>query len=177
MRTLMSDLGAGLLFFAVLFATNDIYKATAAGVALGLVLVGWSWRKAHRIEPLQWLGLVLVLVMGGATILFHDPRFVMFKPTVLQACVGVAMLKPGWMFRYLSSAASARMPRRRVVATGYVYSTVMLGMAVLNAIIATYTSQEAWALYNAVGPVVVYSSLGCLMFIVAKLPSNGRKTT
>ena len=69
------------------------------------------------------------------------------------------------------------MPRRRVVATGYVYSTVMLGMAVLNAIIATYTSQEVWALYNAVGPVVVYSSLGCLMFIVAKLPSNGRKTT
>ena len=180
MRTLLSDLSAGLLFFAVLLLTNDIYKATAAGIILGLGLAAWSWIKTRRIEPMQWLGLGLVVVMGGATILFHDPRFVMFKPTVFFAYNGLVMLKPGWMYRYLKRASTANPPppavaharRRYVEVVGVVYAVVTLGMAVLNTLIAMYASQRDWALFNAAGPAVVYTVLGSLMYVGAKLVSR-----
>jgi intracellular septation protein A len=177
MRTLLGDLAAGLLFFAVLLATNDIYKATAAGIILGVAQAGWSWIRTRKIEPMQGLGSGLVLIMGGATILFHDPRFVMFKPTIFFAYHGLVMLKPGWMYRYLPAPNPARprpastvsSMRRFVAVAGVVYAVVTIGMAVLNMLFAMYASQKGWALFNAVGPAVVYSVLGTALMIGSRL--------
>lgn len=177
MRILLSDMATGLLFFAVLLATNDIYQATGAGIILGLARVGWSWLRKRRIEAMQWLGTGLVVVMGGATILLHDPRFVMFKPTVFYVGAGVLMLKPGWMYRYLPPrnpdnplpVTVARALRRFVELAGAVYAAVTLCMAVLNTLFAIYASQKVWALFNALGPTIVYSILGSLLFVGGKL--------
>ena len=177
MRNLLSDLAAGLLFLAVLLVTNDIYLATAAGILLGLTQIGWIWLKTRRIEPMQWLGSVLTLLMGGATIILHDPKFVMLKPTVAFTCIGVVMLTPGWMYRYLPRATPATMPettttralRRFTRLAGVIYALATLGIAVLNAFFAIYASQKAWALFNAVGPAVVYSILGSLLFVGGRL--------
>jgi len=176
-RNLLSDLAAGLLFLAVLLVTNDIYMATAAGIILGSSQIGWIWIKTRRMEPMQWLGSLLTLLMGGATIIFHDPKFVMLKPTVAFTCVGLVMLTPGWMYRYLPHATSATMPQTKTTRAlrhftrlaGVIYGVATLGIAVLNAFFAIYASQEAWALFNAVGPAVVYSILGSLLFVGGRL--------
>jgi intracellular septation protein len=174
-RNLLSDLAAGLLFLAVLLVTNDIYTATGAGIILGSSQIGWSWFKTRRIEPMQWLGSLLTVLMGGATIMFHDPKFVMLKPTAAFACVGVVMLTPGWMYRYLPRATPATSPqttralRRFTRLAGVTYAVATLGIAVLNAFLAIYASQKAWALFNAVGPAVVYSILGTLLFVGGRL--------
>jgi intracellular septation protein A len=176
MRTLLADMAAGLLFFAVLVITNDIYQATIAGVIFGVAIAAWIWFKARRFEPMQLLGLGLVLVLGGATIAFHEPRFVMFKPTVYFGCVGLVMLKRGWMYRYLPKpatapelpAASVQARRRFVEVAGMVYCAVTLGMALTNAVLALGAPQKTWALFNAAGAPVVYSLLGTGLWLTAK---------
>jgi intracellular septation protein A len=50
---------------------------------------------------MELLSLFLVIAAGTATLLTNDPRFVLFKPSVIYVIVGVVMLKPGWMNRYL----------------------------------------------------------------------------
>ena len=176
MRTLLADMAAGLLFFAVLTLTNDIYKATLAGVVFGVGVAIWIWIKIRRLEPMQLLGLGLVLVMGSATILLHDPRFMMYKPTIYFICAGLVMLKPGWMYRYMPKvtnaqeipAASVRARRRFIEVAGSVYCAVTLGMALLNALLALYASQKSWALFNAAGAPVVYSGMGVLLWLGAR---------
>ena len=177
MRNLLSDLAAGLLFLAVLVVTNDIYVATASGMIFGLSQIGWIWRKTRRVEPTQWLGFLLTLLMGGATIILHDPKFVMLKPTAAFACVGLVMLTPGWMYRYLPRATSATVPQthtsralgRFARLLSVIYAVATLGIAVVNAILAIYASQKAWALFNAIGPAAVYSILGSLLFVGGRL--------
>jgi intracellular septation protein len=168
MRKLLLDTGAGLLFFLVLLATGDIYLATWVGIGLGVAIVVWGWTRQGRFDPMQGLGLGLVVVMGGATILTRDPRFVMFKPSLLQICLGCAMLRPGWMLRYISPANAARTPRFAVVAVGYVYAATMFAMALVNGLIATFASQETWALYAAIGPIAVFSLLGGGAYLVLR---------
>ena len=176
MRILLADMAAGLLFFAVLASTKDIYKATFAGVVFGVAIASWLWIKTRKLEMMQLLGLGLVLVMGSATILFHDPRFVMYKPTVYYLCMGVVMLKPGWMYRYMPKpsnaqqlpAASVSARRRFIEVAGSVYCAVTLGMALLNAVLALYANQKTWALFNAAGAPVVYSLMGALLWFGAK---------
>ncbi len=176
MRTLLADMAAGLLFFAVLTFTNDIYQATLAGVVFGVGVASWIWIKTRRLEPMQLLGLGLVSVMGSATLVLHDPRFMMYKPTVYFVCAGLVMLKPGWMYRYLPKptdapalpAASVRARRRFIAVAGAVYCAVTLAMALLNALLALYASQKTWALFNAAGAPVVYSVMGSLLWLAAR---------
>jgi intracellular septation protein len=176
MRTLLVDMAAGLLFFAVLSFTNDIYRATLAGVVFGVGVATWIWMKTRRLEPMQLLGVGLVLLMGSATIVLHDPRFMMSKPTVYFICLSLVMSKPGWMYRYMPKAtttqelpaASIHARRRFIVVAGAVYCGITLGMALLNALLALYASQRTWALFNAAGAPVVYSVMGSLLWLGAR---------
>ena len=45
------------------------------------------------------LSTVLVLVFGGATLLFHDPRFLKVKPTLLLWLLALAFLGSQWIGR------------------------------------------------------------------------------
>jgi intracellular septation protein A len=181
MRTLLADMAAGLLFFAVLAITDDIYTATLAGLVFGLGVAGWIWFKTRTLEPMQLLGVGLVVLMGGATILFHDPRFMMYKPTVYFTCLGLVMLKRGWMYRYMPrppaapslSQASIDARRRYIERAGVVYCAATLAMAIANALLAGYASQKTWALFNAAGSPVVYSIMGCLLWAGARRVQRG----
>ena len=160
MRTLLLDLSSGLLFFAILLATGNIYVATGVGIGVGLAIVIWMKARRRPVDLMQWFGLGLVVVLGGTTILTRDPRFVMFKPTVLQVSLGLMTLRPGWMTRYLPARANEHVPRWMIVVTGYVYSAALFAMAGANAAFATLTDQQTWAAYNAVGPALTFSLLG-----------------
>lgn len=161
MRTWLLDFGGTFLFLSVLLATGDIYIATGCGIAAGIASFAWSWSRDRRVEAMQVLGLAIVLVMGGATILLHDPRFVMFKPTVVNCCLGAVMLKPGWMSRYLPTV-TADAPRPLIVALGYVYAAAMFILAGANMAVAGLASQKTWAIYNGTVPWVVFSLLGLI---------------
>ncbi len=50
---------------------------------------------------MTWASLALVIVLGSATLLTHDPRFVLAKPAIGHFAIGVIMLKRGWMLRYM----------------------------------------------------------------------------
>jgi intracellular septation protein len=158
MRTWLQDFGGTFLFLFVLLATGDIYLATGVGIAAGLTSFAWTWIRSRRVETMQGLGLAIVLVMGGATILLHDPRYVMFKPTVVNCCLGAVMLKPGWMSRYLPAVA-ADVPQPLINALGYVYGATMFVLAAANTAVAALASQQTWALYNATVPSIVFSLL------------------
>ena len=80
---------------------------------------------------MQWLSLFLVLGSGTATLLTHDPRFVMIKPSVIYSIVGIVMLKPGWMNRYLPPVAIEIVPDIAVI-FGYVWAGLMFFSAALN---------------------------------------------
>ena len=65
-----------ILLFFIAFKLYDIYVATAVIIIASLGQVGWVWLKHHRIENMHLVTLVLVVVLGGATLLLHDETFI-----------------------------------------------------------------------------------------------------
>ena len=102
---------------------------------------------------MQWLSLFLVLGAGTATLLTADPRFVMIKPSVIYTIVGVVMLKPGWMNRYLPPIAIEVVPDIAVI-FGYVWAGLMFFSAALNLIVALNFSVATWAAFMSVYGIV-----------------------
>ena len=150
----MLDFGSALLFLFVFLATNNIYLATGLGIAAAIATLVWIWIRDRRIAPMQGLGPAIVLVAGGATILFHDPRFVMLKPTLIMGCIGAVMLRPGWMIPFLPPAA-LEAPRPLLVAIGYVYAATFFILAAANVAVAHLASLKTWAILSATVPWVV----------------------
>lgn len=79
----LSDLLAVILFFLTYTITKNMITATAVAVVFGILQAGFTYLKYKKLDTMQWVGLILIVVFGGATILLHDDRFIMWKPTVL----------------------------------------------------------------------------------------------
>jgi intracellular septation protein A len=152
-RPLLIDMLA-TLFFAALFAvTKNLVLSTAVGVAIGVGQIAWLLYRRRPIAGLQWASVGLVIVMGGAAILTHDPRFIMIKPTIIYTVVAASMLQPGWMMRYMPPASLPYVPRALIVGGGYAWAALMALTAGLNLYFAFATSPATWAAFLAIFPM------------------------
>ena len=148
-RLLLLDMASTFFFLVLFLLTKNVPLSVTLGVALGVAQIGVQFARGKRIETMEWLSLFVVVASGAATLLTNDPRFVMIKPSVLYAIIGVVMLKPGWMNRYLPPAAKELVPD---VATifGFVWAGLMFATAALNIVVALNFSVSAWSAVMAV---------------------------
>jgi intracellular septation protein len=156
---LFRDLASTIFFLIVYLLTHNIALAVGLGIALGLAQIGIQFARKKPIDMMEWLSLFLIVGAGTAALLTDDPRFVLFKPSVIYAIVGVVMLKPGWLNRYLPPIVKTVAPD---VATGvgFLWSGLMFVSAAMNAFVALTLSVTTWAvvmpIYGIVSKVVVF---------------------
>jgi intracellular septation protein len=142
-RFLLQDLASTLLFLVLYLITDDLFLSVGIGMVLGVAQILWALVRRQTIGTMQWLSVVLIVISGTATFFTHDPRFVMLKPSVIYAIVGIVMLKRGWMNRYLPPRAE----RVKDVATafGYAWAGLMFFSAALNISLALSLDAKVWA--------------------------------
>jgi intracellular septation protein len=169
-KLLLLDLASTFLFLVVFLLTKNIPLAVILGVALGVAQIGWEFARKRPIDTMQWLSLFVVVAAGAATLLTNDPRFVMVKPSLIYIVVGVVMLKPGWMNRYLPPVANELVPDVALI-FGFVWSGLMFFSAALNLIVALNFSVVTWASFMSVYGIV--SKLGLFLIQYATMRTIG----
>ena len=143
-KLLFLDMAATLFFLVLYLLTHNVTLSVVLGMALGAAQIGWQLARGKPIDTMQWMSLFLVLGAGTVTLLTHDPRFVMVKPSVIYLIVGIVMLRRGWMNRYLPPIALELIPDVAVV-FGYIWSGLMFFSAALNLIVALNFSVVTWS--------------------------------
>jgi intracellular septation protein len=83
-----------LLFFGA-YKLHGILVATAVAMGASVALVAWGWWRKGRPEAMHLFTAALILVFGGATLLFADERFIKVKPTVLYGVMALVFLASG----------------------------------------------------------------------------------
>jgi len=136
-RLLALDLASTLVFLVLYLLTHNTALSVGLGIAFGVAQIGLQLVRRRPIDTMEWLSLFLVVAAGTATLLTHDPRFVLIKPSVIYAIVGVVMLKPGWLKRYLPEIAQTVVPDVAVV-VGYAWAGLMFVSAAVNAFARAY---------------------------------------
>lgn len=71
---------------------QPIEFATALAILIAVLQMVWMLGRRRKVDTLQWISFVLIVVMGGATLLLHNALFIKLKPTVLSAVMAGAML-------------------------------------------------------------------------------------
>lgn len=152
-RLLLLDLASTFFFVVLYLFTHNIPIAVALGIALGVAQIAWEIARKKPIDTMQWMSLFLVIGSGAATLLTADPRFILVKPSVIYAVVGVVMLRRGWMNRYLPPVATALVPDVAVF-FGYVWAGLMFFTAALNLVVALNFSVEDWTKFMGLFAIV-----------------------
>lgn len=170
-RLLALDLASTLVFLVLFLLTHNTALAVGLGIAFGVAQIGIQIVRGKTIDTMEWLSLFLVVAAGTATLLTHDPRFVLFKPSVIYAIVGVVMLKPGWLNRYLPEIARTVVPDVAVM-VGYVWAGLMFVSAAVNAFVALTCEVTTWAvvmpIFGIVSKVVVFLGGFAALRLVAR---------
>jgi intracellular septation protein len=153
LRQLINDFLSAIFFFAVYSLTGSIVAGTAIAIAVGAAQFIRLKRARQAIEPMQWMSLGLVLVLGAATLLTQSPRFMMLKPSFVHFAIAAVMLRRGWMTRYLPPIVHENVPETVIVGAGYAWAGLMAGLGVANGVIATQLDIRVWAWFISFGAI------------------------
>jgi intracellular septation protein len=170
---MLLDLASSFLFLCIVLVTHNVPMAIVTGMVFGVGQIGWEFARKRPIEVMQWMSLSLVLGSGVVSLITEDPRFVMLKPSLIYIVVGVVMLKPGWMTRYLPPIAQQIMPDVASV-FGYVWAAMMFLTAALNLVAALHLDPAAWSEFMFVFAVASKIGLFGIQYSVMRLIGRRR---
>src|SRR3982751_95194 len=105
---LLFDFFPIILFFAA-YKFSDIFAATAVGIVATVAQIAWSRWRTGKIEPLQWISLAIIGVLGGLTIALHDNTFIKLKPTILYWTLAVVL--------FAGQAVMGKLPMKALMGT------------------------------------------------------------
>src|SRR5436305_986904 len=148
---LLSDFLSAIVFLIIYGSTDNLYLATGAAIAVSAAQFGVAKIRGQSVDLMQWLVLGMVVVLGSATLITQDSRFIMVKPSIVHFAVGAVMLRRGWMMRYLPPIARDNIPESVLVGAGYAWAALMFVLGALNIVIAVTLPFKIWAWFISVG--------------------------
>ena len=146
---LAQDFFSTIIFLAIYLITDNVVLATSVAIAGAVVQVIYSRVRGQQLGYMTWASLGLVIVLGGATLLTHDPRFVLAKPAIGHFAIGAIMLKRGWMLRYMTQIVAETVPEYVTVA-GYAWAALMFVLGAGTIAVAATGDLKLWAFYVSV---------------------------
>ena len=160
------ELGPVLLFFAAYLWLKDrtfniggtdyegFVVVTAGFIPIFLLSMGVLWRLTGHLSKMQIVTAVLIVVFGGLSVWFNDPKFFKMKPTIIYllfaGALGFGLMRGR---SYLQSLMDSVMP---LTDQGWMILTrrlmfFFLLLAALNEVIWRTQAEETWVYFKTFG--------------------------
>lgn len=167
-----------IALFVGAYKLADIYTATGVLMVATLVQTAIIYAIDRKLQTLQKVTLVLVLVFGALTLALHDERFIKWKPTVLYASMAIVLAAALWVwkknFLQILLGSQLSLPPAVWSRLTAVWIAYFLFMAGINAYVAAFYSTEDWVnfkLWGYIFPVLFIVGQG--IYIARHLKSDG----
>ncbi len=143
-----------LIFFGAYFY-EDIYFATAVLMVVMPIILVVQWVITKKLNRIYAASTALILLLGSATLLLHNPLFLYWKPTVLNWAIALAFLgsqfigaKP-FVQRMMGEAAKLRDEQWQRLNLIWVIFFVAVGG--INLYVAYSFSEPTWVKFKLFG--------------------------
>ena len=170
---LASDFLSTIVFLIVYVVTGNIILATGVAIAGALAQVIYAQVKGMTLGYMTYASLALVIVLGTATILTQDPRFVLAKPSIAHFAIGAIMLKRGWMLRYMPARVTDVIPEY-VTMAGYAWAALMFALGAGTIAVAMTGDLKLWAFYVSVVAGGAKIAAFAIQYVIFRVVITGR---
>ena len=160
-----------LAAFAIAYFVGGIYAATATLMVAMVVSLLALRMRSGRFSPMLTASTILVVLLGAATLILRNARFIQWKPSILLWLVAVAALVSAFVGREplaqrlmqsaLGDDSVSRSDWQKIN-----FAWVLFGIAagVANIVIAYHTTEATWVKAKVFG-----LTAAMFLFIVAQV--------
>jgi intracellular septation protein len=144
-----------IVIFIAAYFHKDIYFATGVLMAVMPIVLLLQWVMTRKINRIYLASTGLVLVLGTATLLFHNPLFLYWKPTVLNWIVALVFLGSLWIGekpivqRMLGGAAE--LDRQQWVKLNLLWVAFFAFVGAVNIYVAYSFPEDFWVKFKLFG--------------------------
>lgn len=180
------DLFPVIAFFIAFKIPEDPHQgvllATAMAIVASLIQVAVFWLKNRRFETLHLATFALILVLGGATLLLQDERFIKWKPTAVNWLFGTVLIGSQLIGK---KNLVQRMLGGKIDLPGAVWNRLnlswglfFLSMGAANLYVAFHFETETWVnfkVFGSMGLTLLFVLVQALYLVRHTAPSGETK--
>lgn len=153
-----------IVVFFVCYKLFGIYTATAVAILLSILQVVIYRIKYQRYEKLHIVSLLLIVVLGGATLIFHNPWFIKWKPTAIYWLTSAIFLGSTFIGKkpliQKIMEANITLPQKIWLRLSHAWSAFFMLMGVVNLYIAYHYDTDTWVNFK------LFGGAGCTLLFV-----------
>ncbi|MDI3513954.1 MAG: septation protein A [Gammaproteobacteria bacterium] len=132
-----------------------ILIATFVAILATMLQIALVWAKHRKVDTMLWVSLAIIVVFGGATLFFHNPTFIKWKPTALYWMFGVVLLGSAWLLQRnlirKMLEAQIKLPEPIWSRLNLAWAGFFIAMGLLNLYVAYNFSEETWVNFKMFG--------------------------
>ena len=160
------ELGPIIAFFAAYLMLKDrvfdfggteydgFIVVTAGFIPVFLLAMGILWWLTGHLSRMQVVTAVLIIVFGGMSVWFNDPRFFKMKPTIIYlifaGVLGAGLLRGQSWLLYVMDGMMPLTHQGWMILTRRL-AAFFFGLAVLNELVWRLMSEETWVYFKTFG--------------------------
>ena len=160
------ELGPIIAFFAAYLMLKDriftfggteydgFIVVTAGFIPVFLLAMGVLWWLTGHLSRMQAVTAVLIIVFGGMSVWFNDPRFFKMKPTIIYlifaGVLGAGLLRGQSWLQYVMDGMMPLTHEGWMILTRRL-AAFFFGLAILNEVVWRLMSEEMWVYFKTFG--------------------------
>ena len=160
------ELGPIIAFFAAYLMLKDriftfggteydgFIVVTAGFIPVFLLAMGVLWWLTGHLSRMQVVTAVLIIVFGGMSVWFNDPRFFKMKPTIIYlifaGVLGAGLLRGQSWLQYVMDGMMPLTHEGWMILTRRL-AAFFFGLAILNEVVWRLMSEEMWVYFKTFG--------------------------
>ena len=142
---------------------KGIYVATAVMIIASILQVTITWFLTRKVEKSHLITLVLVVILGGATLYLQNPNFIKWKPTAVNWLFALAfILAPLFTKKSLLERMMAehiQLPPKIWFNLNIAWVLFFIGSGLANLYVAFNFPEEIWVnfkLFGLLGLTIIF---------------------
>jgi intracellular septation protein len=157
-----------IAFFVIYYITKNLFIATAVCMVASWIQLILFKLKYKKVAKNIWLNTILITVFVGLTLILHNKTFIMLKPTVLFALIGISILigqAAGKNGIKLLLAKEITVPDSLWNKINIAWGIFFIILGILNLVVALNFSEYFWVKFKVFGT----TSLSILFLLICAI--------
>ncbi len=165
-----------IVLFFIAFKIKGIFIATLVALIASVSQVGYLFLTKKKIEPMMWISLCIIVIFGGATLLFKNEMFIKWKPTVLYWLFATILLVSALWYKkniiqlLMSKQISLNPQQWKTMNTSWIAFFYSIG--VVNLVVAYTFSTATWVNFKLFGILGLILAFGIVQSFLISSPGK-----
>ncbi len=127
---------------------------TAGFIPIFLLCIGILWKLTGHLAKMQAVTAVLLVVFGGLSVWFNDPKFFKMKPTIIYlifgSVLGIGLMRGKSWLQYVMEGMMPLTHEGWIILTRRLMF-FFLALAALNEVVWRTMTEETWVYFKTFG--------------------------